>query len=587
MKSTAVPITKPTARITREWLLESLIATGELDELARVRVRARADTVKAPAVTFFANAKFATPDGGILDGERLADWLAKHSGLAIATINPLKINVDSVTAVMSQVFAKTHNILCLEVRPNELVVGVADPFDTSWVANIEHTSRRKVSRVVVDATALERYLGDFYALSKSIAGANANKANQSTVKQGFEQLVELNRSDENSDTHIANIVDWLLQYAFDQRASDIHVEPRRQRARVRFRIDGMLQTVYDLPADVNTSVTSRLKVLGRMDVAEKRKPQDGRIKTKTPSGAEVELRLSTLPTAFGEKLVIRIFDPEVLLKDFTELGIPQRELGSWKDLIAQPHGIVLVTGPTGSGKTTTLYTTLKSLATDEVNVSTIEDPIEMVEDSFNQMQVQSNIGLDFASGVKTLLRQDPDIIMVGEIRDRETAEMAVQAALTGHLVLSTLHTNDSASAVSRLLEFGVPHYLLKSTIIGVMAQRLVRVLCNNCKVAEDVSDEKWRDLCAPFKLNKPERIYRQEGCKSCRNTGYSGRKGLYELMTLDEGMRALIDERTDVAKLKQQAVRSGMKPLRVCGALAVASGHTTIDEVYRVAPKFE
>jgi len=587
MKSTAVPITKPAARITREWLLENLIATGELDELARVRVRARASSVNAPAVSFFANAKFATQDGAILDGERLADWLSKHSELAVATINPLKINVDSVTAVMSQVFAKTHNILCLEVTPTELVVGVADPFDTSWVSNIEHTSRRKVTRVLVDATALERYLGEFYALSKSIAGANANKANQSTVKQGFEQLVELNRSDQNSDTHIANIVDWLLQYAFDQRASDIHIEPRRQRARVRFRIDGMLQTVYDLPSEVNTSVTSRLKVLGRMDVAEKRKPQDGRIKTKTPSGAEVELRLSTLPTAFGEKLVIRIFDPEVLLKDFSELGIPQRELVNWQSLIGQPHGIVLVTGPTGSGKTTTLYTTLKSLATDEVNVSTIEDPIEMVEDAFNQMQVQSNIGLDFASGVKTLLRQDPDIIMVGEIRDRETAEMAVQAALTGHLVLSTLHTNDSASAISRLLEFGIPHYLLKSTIIGVMAQRLVRVLCNNCKVAEDLSDEEWGALCAPFKLAKPAKVYRQQGCKACRNTGYSGRQGLYELMTLDEGMRALVDERTDVAKLKQQAVRNGMKPLRVCGALAVASGQTTIDEVYRVAPKFE
>ncbi|HJR32658.1 MAG TPA: GspE/PulE family protein, partial [Pseudomonas sp.] len=356
---------------------------------------------------------------------------------------------------------------------------------------------------------------------------------------------------------------------------------------VRFRIDGVLHNVYQFPPQVTMAIVSRLKSLGRMNVAEKRKPQDGRVKTKTPDGGEVELRLSTLPTAFGEKMVMRIFDPEVLLKDFDQLGFSADDLRRWQDMIRQPNGIILVTGPTGSGKTTTLYTTLKKLATPEVNLCTIEDPIEMVEPAFNQMQVQHNIDLTFAAGVRALMRQDPDIIMIGEIRDLETAEMAIQAALTGHLVLSTLHTNDAPSAISRLLELGVPHYLIKATVLGVMAQRLVRTLCPHCKAPLTLGEDDWQTLTRPWQAPLPGNAQRAIGCLECRETGYRGRAGVYEIMQLTDGIKALINPDTDLLAVRRQAFKEGMRSLRLSGAQKVAAGLTTIEEVLRVTPQSE
>jgi general secretion pathway protein E len=357
---------------------------------------------------------------------------------------------------------------------------------------------------------------------------------------------------------------------------------------VRFRIDGVLHQVYQIPPSVLAAMTSRIKILGRMDVVEKRRPQDGRIKTRMANGDEVELRLSTLPTAFGEKLVMRIFDPEVLVRDFKELGFSEEDHRRWKEMTERPNGIVLVTGPTGSGKTTTLYSTLKSLATPEVNVCTIEDPIEMVEPAFNQMQVQSAIDLGFAEGVRALMRQDPDIIMVGEIRDLETAEMAVQSALTGHLVLSTLHTNDAPSAVTRLLELGVAPYLLNATFNGVMAQRLLRTLCRHCKQPVELNRAEdqaaWDALVAPFKSNRPERVYKPVGCLECRMTGFLGRVGIYETLVHTPAIKQLIGAGADLARVREQAMKEGMKPLRVSGAMKVAAGLTTIDEVLKVAP---
>jgi general secretion pathway protein E len=336
-------------------------------------------------------------------------------------------------------------------------------------------------------------------------------------------------------------------------------------------------------------MTSRIKILGRMDVVEKRRPQDGRIKTRTANGEEIELRLSTLPTAFGEKLVMRVFDPEVLVKDFTELGFSDEDKERWKKMTVAPHGIILVTGPTGSGKTTTLYSTLKTLATEDVNVCTIEDPIEMVEPAFNQMQVTHGIDLGFAEGVRALMRQDPDIIMVGEVRDLETAEMAVQAALTGHLVLSTLHTNDSVAAITRLLDLGVPPYLLNSTILGIMAQRLVRTLCPHCKQQVPYDDSRaddltWDEFVAPWKAKRPSHIYRPVGCLECRNTGYIGRIGIYEILLMSPAMKRLIDAKADLAKMRELAYKEGMKPLRISAAMKVASGLTTIEEAIKVAP---
>ena len=444
-----------------------------------------------------------------------------------------------------------------------------------------------MTKVFVTPDLIERYTVEFYTIAQSVRGANDK--GQSYAGSGvtnFEQLLDLKEDRESSaeDQHIVNIVDWLFQYAFGQRASDIHIEPRRDMGKVRFRIDGVLHDVYEMPNNVSNAVVARIKVLGRMDVAEKRRPQDGRIKTRAPKGTEVELRLSTLPTAFGEKMVMRIFDPEVLMRSFPEMGLQNQDLELWNGLISNTAGIVLVTGPTGSGKTTTLYTSLRKVATADVNVSTLEDPIEMVVEDFNQTQVQPNIELDFARGIRTLLRQDPDIIMVGEIRDRETADMAVQAALTGHLVLSTLHTNDAPAAITRLLDLGLPSHLIRVTLNGVMAQRLVRTLCPSCKREVDMNEDAWNSLVVPFKADKPSKMYEPVGCLDCRNTGYKGREGIYEIMIPTGKIRELITDDTNLESIRRQSFKDGSLSLRLAGARKVAAGKTTIEEVLRVTP---
>lgn len=520
-----------------------------------------------------------------LDQAALSDWLAKRVGQDYYHIDPLKITVKEITDVMSYAFAERHKILAVEVHPNEVVIASAEPYISAWEADLKHVLRKNIRRVVAAPGDIQRYTVEFYSLAKSVSSAIGDSGKSSDITN-FEQMLELGQlqSPDANDQHIVNIVDWLLQYAFSQRASDIHIEPRREQGNVRFRIDGVLHLVYQLPAQVMTAVVSRLKILGRMNVAEKRHPQDGRLKTKSPQGNEVELRLSTLPTAFGEKMVMRIFDPDVLLKGFQDLGLANEDYNRWNQMTSRPNGIVLVTGPTGSGKTTTLYSTLKQLATSEVNVSTIEDPIEMVEPSFNQMQVQHNIDLNFADGVRALLRQDPDIIMVGEIRDLETADMAIQAALTGHLVLSTLHTNDAPSAITRMLELGVPSYLIKATVLGVMAQRLVRTLCPNCKQPQAVDEDAWSLLTKPWRSKLPKSTCQPSGCLECRDTGYKGRAGLYEVMPLSDKLKTLISSQCDLTQLRQQAIKEGMQTLRISGAQKVASGLTTIEEVLRVTP---
>jgi general secretion pathway protein E len=522
--------------------------------------------------------------------ETLTEWLAKRVGLDYLHIDPLKIDFSAVTEVMSSAYATRFRILPVAVNTKEATIAVSEPEVRDWEPELARMIKREIKRVIANPLDIERYQVEFYNLAKSIKGAKATHGAGSGISN-FEQLVELGKTDKQfdaNDAHIVRIVDWLWQYAFEQRASDIHVEPRREQGIVRFRIDGVLHQVYQIPAAVLLAMTSRIKILARMDVVEKRRPQDGRIKTRTLEGEEVELRLSTLPTAFGEKLVMRIFDPEVLVRDFKELGFSEDDKKRWDEMTVRPNGVVLVTGPTGSGKTTTLYSTLKTLATPDVNVCTIEDPIEMVEGAFNQMQVQHQLELGFAEGVRALMRQDPDIIMVGEIRDLETAEMAVQAALTGHLVLSTLHTNDAPSAVARLLELGVPAYLMNATLNGIMAQRLVRTLCPHCKEkvafsrAED--HHAWDALVAPWKSNRPAQVYKPVGCLECRMTGFMGRVGIYEVLVFSAEIKKLVGEKADLAAIREQAFKEGMKPLRISGALKVGSGLTTIEEVLKVAP---
>lgn len=534
-----------------------------------------------------AGASLDAQNGGVkVDMPFLLDWLSDWSGQDIYNIDPLKVDSLKTSQVMSFAFAQRHQILAVEVTASEVVIASAQPFSNDWENDLKHVLKKEIRRVVADPSDLRRFTVEFYELAKSVNKAGVD-SDQSGYTQNFEQMLELGGNNTNpdaNDQHIVNIVDWLLQYAYDQRASDIHLEPRREIVNMRFRIDGVLHPVYEFPAKVGIAVTSRLKILGRLNVAEKRKPQDGRIKTKNADSKEIELRLSTLPTAFGEKLVMRIFDPQVLQSTFADLGFANEDLNRWRAMTKQPYGIVLVTGPTGSGKTTTLYSTLRELATQEVNVSTVEDPIEMIEPAFNQMQVQNNIDLGFADGLKALMRQDPDIIMVGEIRDLETAEMAVQAALTGHLVLSTLHTNDAPSSVSRLLELGIPPYLIRATLLGVMAQRLVRTLCPNCKTKTELDATAWAELTAPWKTSQPKSACKPVGCLECRNTGYRGRAGVYEVMPLSEQMKALIHDQTNIMELRKLAIKEGMQSLRLSGAHKVASGQTTIEEVLRVTP---
>ena len=522
----------------------------------------------------------------------LGEWLAARIGLDYLHIDPLKVDFTAVTDVMSSAYATRFGILAIQVTAREVVVATTQPYLRDWEKEIKPILKKEIRRVMANPVDVARYLVEFYTLARSVKKA-AQLGGASGNLSSFEQLVELgrtNRQFDANDQHIVNIVDWLWQYAFEQRASDIHIEPRRDLGIVRFRIDGVLHQVYQNPMSVMAAMVSRIKILGRMDVVEKRRPQDGRIKTRTADGQEAELRLSTLPTAFGEKLVMRIFDPEVLVRSFADLGFTDDDQSRWKAMADRPNGIILVTGPTGSGKTTTLYSTLRQLATPAVNVCTIEDPIEMVEPAFNQMQVQNVIDLGFAQGVRALMRQDPDIIMIGEIRDLETAEVAIQAALTGHLVLSTLHTNDAPAAVTRMLDLGVPPYLLSATMLGVMAQRLVRILCPHCKQVHEASpieETMWDQLVAPWKANRPARFYRPAGCLDCRMTGYLGRVGLYEILLLSPDLKLAISENREIAKIRDLAFREGMKPLRISGAMKVAAGVTTLAEVFKVAPPIE
>jgi general secretion pathway protein E len=584
-------------RLQLDDLLASLVVDGFLlgDDAKRVRmgIRAGRATVELHPLVLVANAKLPNQrdPGRPLSLETLTEWLATKADLPYLKIDPMKINAGSVTQVVSHAYAQRHRILPVAAAPDSVTFATCEPFDAAWAGDLSQMLRRDVKRVVSSPLDINRYLQEFYGVQRSIQMAQDAKGNgyDTSALLNFEQLVELGKTGEvgADDRHVVHIVDWLLQYAFEQRASDIHLEPRREAGQIRFRIDGIMHKVFELPPPVMTAVTARIKILARMDVAEKRRPQDGRIKTRSSAGREVELRISNMPTAFGEKVVMRIFDPDLVVKDFAQLGFSASEGAQWRSMVERPHGIVLVTGPTGSGKTTTLYSTLKHLATPALNVCTVEDPIEMVATEFNQMQVQASIDLDFAAGVRTLLRQDPDIIMIGEIRDLETAQMAVQASLTGHLVLSTLHTNDAPSAITRLLDLGVPHYLLQSTLTGVVAQRLVRTLCAHCKEPTTQDPQTWAVLTHGWSMPVPQQVFRPVGCLECRNTGFMGRTGIYEMMMLSPHLRALISAQLDLGQFGQAALAEGMRPLRISAADQVANGLTTVQEILTVLPPID
>jgi general secretion pathway protein E len=568
-----------------DWL--STDGVISLEEARRTIARcSQAESAQHPLVRLASVAMTRAADGKPLDIETLTQYLAHKSGLEYLRIDPLKVDVGKVADTMSAFYAERHKVLPVQVSPTEVVVATSQPFVNDWIGEVERQARRSVRMVMANPQDIHRYTAEFFALAKSVRAAVKSGGGASAAS--FEQLVELGKSAKALDANdqgVVQVVDWLWQYAFDQRASDIHLEPRREQGVIRFRIDGVLHPVYQLPPGVLNAMTARIKLLGRMDVVEKRRPQDGRIKTRNPRGDEIEMRLSTLPTAFGEKMVMRIFDPDTAVKDLDGLGFSQHDASRWEELVKRPYGIILVTGPTGSGKTTTLYSTLKRVATEEVNVSTIEDPIEMIEPAFNQTQAQPQLDFGFAEGLRALMRQDPDVIMVGEIRDLATADMAVQAALTGHLVFSTLHTNDAPSAITRLMELGVPPYLINATMLGVLAQRLVRTLCKQCKQPDpDASREALNEIIKPWQINGGYQPYKPVGCVDCRMTGFMGRMGIYELLTTGEAFKLQVNQAPSIDALRRQSVTDGMRPLRLAGALRVAEGVTTLEEVLTATP---
>ncbi len=588
----ARPELKPEGRLEwrqlLRWLVEDEIIDAEQAQKMEQRFAA-GDSSLHPLVRLGSAGLVRKSAGKPLEVEVLTEWLATRAKLPYMRIDPLKVDVGRVSDVMSGSYAEAKRCLPIQVGLTDVTIATSEPFDTSWMAQIESHTRKTIKLVIANPLEIARFTTEFFTLARSVrAAAKAGETNQVA---SFEQLVELGKSNKALDANdqgVVQVVDWLWQYAFDQRASDIHLEPRREMGVIRFRIDGVLHTVYQLPSAVMSAMTSRIKLLGRMDVVERRRPLDGRIKTRNPAGDEVEMRLSTLPTAFGEKMVMRIFDPDTAVKDLSMLGFSSHDTERWEKLVTQAHGIILVTGPTGSGKTTTLYSTLKRLATDEVNVCTIEDPIEMIEPAFNQTQAQSALDFGFAEGLRALMRQDPDIIMVGEIRDLATAEMAIQAALTGHLVFSTLHTNDAAAAITRLTDLGVAPYLISATVIGVLAQRLVRTLCVNCKQPDpSVTRDSLNEMLKHWRMNGGVKPYKPVGCLDCRNTGYRGRAGLYELLTVSEAVKATLHPEPDISALRRKAMQEGLRPLRLAGAMKIAEGVTTMEEVLRSTPQWE
>jgi len=522
------------------------------------------------------------PGNGFLAAETLLKAMAKHLNLPFIKVDPLKLDSEVVTKIISKPYAVRHQLVPIDLSNGLLTIATSNPLDSEGVDGIERITGYSVKMAVTTREEIIKIITEFYGFKSSIAAAHKD-LDTKTDLGNLEQYIKLKSVTdlEATDQHIINAVEYLLHYAYSQRASDIHIEPKREHSLIRFRIDGILHDIHRIPKAVHAAIVSRIKNLSRLDIAEKRRPQDGRIKTEH-KGKEVELRISTLPVAFGEKVVMRIFDPVVLMQDIKDLGFFPGEQELFKSFIAHPHGLVLVTGPTGSGKTTTLYSALKALATSEVNISTIEDPIEMVYERFNQTAVHPHIGLTFASSLRTILRQDPDIIMVGEIRDLETADNAIQSALTGHLVLSTLHTNDAPSAITRLLDLGLQSFLINAVLLGVVAQRLVRKVCPHCIEEYALSMDECEILRVNYEKVREYKVSIGRGCHQCRGTGYIGRTGIYEVMEMTEKIRNAVDEKATPMQIKKLAIANGMTTLREAAIKKLLKGITTFDEVIRI-----
>ncbi len=549
----------------------------------QISIEKAANLISFIDVLLYLKIKRADEPVKILDEDLIYKTLAHAWKFPYKKIDPLKLELNLVTGTISKSFAKKHLLLPLFIEEGKLIVATSDPFNFEAIKDVEMVSKLKVKPVVSAKSDIEKLINEFYGFRYSISAAEDLFAKQDLDIGNLERFVRLKPLDEqaSTDQHIVNAVNHLFAYSFDQKASDIHIEPKRDICLVRMRIDGVLHTVYKLPKKLHAAVVSRIKTLSGLDMAEKRRPQDGRIKIENDKTA-VEIRVSTIPVAFGEKVVLRIMDPDILFQDLESLGFSQEDFKKYKTLITRPFGIVLLTGPTGSGKSTTLYSSLRMLSSPKVNITTIEDPIEMIHEEFNQIAVQPAINVTFSSVLKNILRQDPDIIMVGEIRDIETAQASVQAALTGHLVFSTLHTNDSVSAVFRLLDLGVPSYLIHSSVNGIVAQRLVRKICPDCAQEFEMDAKELADLGLKIKARGLVRLKHGKGCVKCRNTGYKGRTGIYEIMPYSESLKGLTTKAAGLERLKGKALEEGLILLRENGIKKMLQGQTTYQEILRV-----
>jgi general secretion pathway protein E len=528
------------------------------------------------------NLKCPGPDARVIDEELIFQALAEEWKIPFKKIDPLKLDLNLVTTTIPRSFAMKHLALPIGIKDGYLTVATPNPFNVEVMEDIARASQLKVKVVVSTKSDIVKLINEFFGFKRSITAAEHQFAGLSVDLGNLEQYVRL-KSDElpATDQHVVNAVNHLFTYAFDQRASDIHIEPKRNVSLIRMRIDGVLHTVYQLPKNVHSAIISRIKNLSRLDMAEKRKPQDGRIKIEK-EGVEVEIRVSTIPVAFGEKVVMRVMDPNILFQDLEKLGFTPTDLIRYNKFINMPHGIVIVCGPTGSGKSTTLYSTLRDLYTPEINITTVEDPIEMVHENFNQIAVQPVIGITFATILRNILRQDPDIIMIGEMRDLETAENAVQAALTGHLVLSTLHTNDAPSSIVRLLDLGVPSFLIQSTLVGIMAQRLVRKICNHCTESFEMENSELKAMGLDVEQTGLITLKRGRGCQRCRGTGYYGRIAIFEVIPYSESLKKMTTANADFKAIATQAKKEGMITLRENALIKLLAGETTYQEVLRV-----
>ncbi len=550
-------------------------------QMGRVRIPYRVGEME-----IIASFKFPLPkkEGAPLTEHMITECVARHMSLPYFIPDPLKLDYKLITGTFPGSFAERNLVIPIAKTKTRLTLAVADPFDDATFENLARYTGLEVDIVLSPKGDLLKTIMEFHGFKKSVDLAAKEFGNSRLDELGnleaFSKMKRLEDIDA-SDQPVVQAVWFLFNYAFDQRASDIHIEPKRETSEVRLRIDGVLHRIHVMPKAVHRAVISRIKTLARMDIAETRRPQDGRIKTNFKD-AEIELRVSTIPTAFGEKAVVRVFDPEVLMQDISSLGFFPAEQEVFEEFIARTNGLVLVTGPTGSGKTTTLYSTLHALASPTVNITTIEDPIEMVREDFNQIAVHERVGISFGSALRNILRQDPDIIMVGEIRDEDTAENAVQASLTGHLVLSTLHTNDTASAITRLLDLGILPFLLSSVLVGVIAQRLVRTICPYCKMQDFLNKEQILSLNIEGAEGRQLKVYYGAGCPKCRGTGFVGRTGVFEVMPINDRIRELIDNQSSAEEIRREALAESMVTLRDYAIKKMAMGVTTYEEVLRV-----